>query len=206
MLFCSGDGIADVPQITDALVVNHFEVADGGEATRTPVDHVASAINQTVAVEAQESFEHRAIERRLQSETLARPIAGCAEANHLFLDHAAAFRFPFPDAALEFFGPRSWRLMPSLASMRSTTNCVAIPAWSMPGSHSVRSPRMRCQRTSVSICVCSSMWPMCIEPVTLGGGRAMEKVRPLPSPEFSARNNFSSNQVLAQRCSISCGS
>src|ERR1700693_2073513 len=102
MLFCSGDGIADVPQIADALVVNHFEVADGGKATRTPVDHVASAINQTLAVEAQESFEHRAIERRLQSETLARPIARCAEANHLFLDHAAAFRFPFPDAALKF--------------------------------------------------------------------------------------------------------
>ena len=33
--------------------------------------------------------------------------------------------------------PRSCRLRPSLASSRSTTFWVAIPAWSMPGSHSV---------------------------------------------------------------------
>ena len=33
--------------------------------------------------------------------------------------------------------PRSWRLRPSLASSRSTTFWVAMPAWSMPGSQSV---------------------------------------------------------------------
>ena len=90
-------------KISDALVVNNFEIADGGQAARAPVDHVTSAINQAIAIEAQESFEHGAIERRLESKTLARPIARSAQANHLFLDHAAAFRFPFPNAALEFF-------------------------------------------------------------------------------------------------------
>ncbi len=33
--------------------------------------------------------------------------------------------------------PRSWRDVLSLASSRSTTFCVAMPAWSMPGCQSV---------------------------------------------------------------------
>ncbi len=86
-----------------ALVVDDFEIADGGLAARAPVDHVAAAVNQAFAIEAQESFEHGAIERGLERESLARPIAGSAEADHLLLDYAAAFRFPLPDAALEFF-------------------------------------------------------------------------------------------------------
>ena len=39
--------------------------------------------------------------------------------------------------------PRSWRLMPASCSWRSTTICVAMPAWSVPGTHSVLKPRMR---------------------------------------------------------------
>src|SRR5712691_6163465 len=37
---------------------------------------------------------------------------------------------------------------------------------------------MRCQRVAASIMVCSSMWPMCSDPVTLGGGMTMEKRAP----------------------------
>jgi hypothetical protein len=61
--------------------------------------------------------------------------------------------------------------------LRSTTICVAMPAWSVPGSHRVLSPNMRCQRMVTSISVCSSMWPMCNEPVTLGGGMTSENTR-----------------------------
>jgi len=39
--------------------------------------------------------------------------------------------------------PRSKRVLPSLASSFSTTFCVAMPAWSVPGTHSVLKPRMR---------------------------------------------------------------
>ena len=39
--------------------------------------------------------------------------------------------------------PKSRREMPSLASSRSTTIWVAMPAWSMPGCHSTSRPRMR---------------------------------------------------------------
>src|SRR5215472_4028107 len=67
--------------------------------------------------------------------------------------------------------------MPCSARLRATTICVAMPAWSVPGSHSVLSPVMRCQRMVTSISVCSSMWPMCREPVTLGGGMTRAKTR-----------------------------
>ena len=45
--------------------------------------------------------------------------------------------------AVKFLRPRSWRLMPFSWSWRSTTICVAMPAWSVPGTHSVFSPCMR---------------------------------------------------------------
>ena len=42
-----------------------------------------------------------------------------------------------------FSRPRSARLSPSSSSWRSTTICVAIPAWSVPGCQSASRPRMR---------------------------------------------------------------
>ena len=45
--------------------------------------------------------------------------------------------------ATKFLRPRSWRLTPLSCSWRSTTICVAMPAWSVPGTHSVLKPRMR---------------------------------------------------------------
>ena len=83
--------------------------------------------------------------------------------------------------------PRPWRrrprgraragpgCCPEAASWRSTTICVAMPAWSVPGCHSTASPRMRWNRISVSWMVWSSAWPMCRLPVTLGGGSTMQK-------------------------------
>src|SRR5450432_2046760 len=63
---------------------------------------------------------------------------------------------------------------------------------------------MRCQRVRISISVCSSMCPMCSEPVTLGGGITMENTG--PGAFTSARNSCSLTQNSAQRGSINCGS
>ena len=91
-----------MPEFAGALHMNDFQVADGCLATRAPVDNIAAAIDQPFAIEPQESFNHGAIERRLESETFPRPIAGSAQANHLLLDRASAFGLPLPDAPLEF--------------------------------------------------------------------------------------------------------
>ena len=82
-----------------------FEIAEGGQAARAPVDHVAPAIDQLLVVEPQEGFQHGAVERRLQRKALARPVAGSAQADHLVLDGAAAVGFPLPDAPLKLFPP-----------------------------------------------------------------------------------------------------
>ena len=71
--------------------------------------------------------------------------------------------------------PISRRLMlPVRASSRSTTICVAIPAWSSPGCQSTSKPRIRCQRARMSISVWLKAWPMCRLPVTFGGGSRMQ--------------------------------
>jgi hypothetical protein len=48
--------------------------------------------------------------------------------------------------------------------------CVAMPAWSVPGSQSASRPFMRAQRTSTSWTVLFSPCPTCRMAVTLGGG------------------------------------
>ncbi len=64
----------------------------------------------------------------------------------------------------------SWRSI----SCRSTTICVAMPAWSVPGCQSTSRPRMRSNRASTSCSVLLSAWPICSEPVTFGGGITMQ--------------------------------
>ena len=71
--------------------------------------------------------------------------------------------------------PSSWRSTPSLRSSFSTTDWVAIPAWSVPMIHFTRRPSIRCLRTSVSWIVLLSPCPMWSDPVTFGGGIAIEK-------------------------------
>ena len=69
--------------------------------------------------------------------------------------------------------PRSKRVLPSAASRFSTTFCVAMPAWSVPGSHSAARPRIRSKRISTSWITLFSACPTCRTSVTLGGGMTM---------------------------------
>ena len=79
-----------------------------------------------------------------------------------------------------------------------------MPAWSVPGKYKVLYPIIRCQRVRMSISVCSSMCPMCSEPVTFGGGMTIENTG--PGAFASALYNSSFTQYSAQRGSICCGS
>ena len=51
--------------------------------------------------------------------------------------------FHFQTRSMNASRPRSWRVRPSALIWRSTTIWVAMPAWSLPGCHSVCRPRMR---------------------------------------------------------------
>ncbi len=72
---------------------------------------------------------------------------------------------------------------------RSTTICVAMPAWSVPGCHSTSRPRIRSKRMRMSWMVLSSAWPRCSDPVTFGGGMTMVNglaPGPAPAPALNA--------------------
>ena len=64
-----------------------------------------------------------------------------------------------------------------------TLTCVAIPAWSQPGTHRVVLPVIRCLRTTASSIALVNACPMCRTPVTLGGGMMIVKL-PLGSEEY----------------------
>ncbi len=91
---------------------------------------------------------------RLQSQRRAQPA-------ELGGDGAARIGLPFPDPGQELLAvqqllvgvrlrlrPRPRRPMPSCSRLRTTTICVAMPAWSVPGRHSTSSPFIRRQRIS----------------------------------------------------------
>ena len=105
--------------------------------------------------------------------------------------------------------PISARLIPWLSRLRSTTICVAMPAWSVPTTQSASLPCIRAWRVRTSCSVLSSAWPMCSEPVTLGGGmtivngsasaaRGGTAPRP-PNAHTSAASMAAGSKVLAVR-------
>ncbi len=84
------------------------------------------------------------------------------------------FSFHCHTRSRNFSRPTSWRDFCSRRiRSRSTSIWVAMPAWSMPGIHMALAPCMRRQRMRMSWMVPPRAWPMCSEPVTLGGGRVM---------------------------------
>ena len=59
-------------------------------------------------------------------------------------DGVAGLLLPLPDLRDEVLAAQVVaRLSLCSCSWRSTTICVAMPAWSVPGTHSVLKPRMR---------------------------------------------------------------
>ena len=92
------DGIADLPELALGILVHHFEVAQRGEAARTPVDDVGAAIDQSLFPEAHEGFAHGARELLVHGEELARPVDGVAKTLHLLEDVSAVLLLPLPDA------------------------------------------------------------------------------------------------------------
>ena len=97
--------IADVPQVPFHLDLLHFEVGDGGEQLRVPVDQPLVLVDEALLVELDEDLEHRAREALVHGEALARPVAGGAEPLELVDDGAAGFRLPGPDLLEEFLAP-----------------------------------------------------------------------------------------------------
>lgn len=93
--------IAEVPEIAVDLVLFDFEVGDRRQQLRVPVDEALVLVDQALLVERDEDFQDSGRQALVHGETLARPVAGGAEALQLVEDQAAGFLFPFPDPVNE---------------------------------------------------------------------------------------------------------
>ena len=142
--------VTDVPQMAVYLDLLHFKIGNGGQQLRVPVDQALVLVDEPGAIKLDEHLEHRARESLIHCELLARPVAGSTEPFELRGDRAAGFRLPGPDLFQKFFAPE--RAAPGSCrsiSWRSTTICVAMPAWSVPGCQSTSRPCMRSKRQNV---------------------------------------------------------
>ena len=97
----ANDGIAHEPEISLALLVNRFEVADSGLALRAPVHNIMSAVDESVFVQPHKDFHHHARQFGRKREPLARPITAFPDLPHLFGNGSAVLLLPLPDALLE---------------------------------------------------------------------------------------------------------
>ena len=171
------DRIADVPQRAAAPPGSPPRGRRSRSAASGPSSPAAgrdrSGPGDTASTNTSRTARGQAL---VHGEALARPVQRGAQPAQLPRDGAAGFRLPLPDALDERVAPQSpGGRLPCSASSRSTTICVAMPAWSVPGCHSASRPCMRRQRISVSCTVKVSAWPMCRLPVTFGGGIMMVK-------------------------------
>ena len=103
---CAENRVTNLPEVALLLLVDHFEVADGGLAARAPVDDVSAAIDEALTVKADESLADGHRQVLVHGEVFALPIDGSAQALHLVEDGAAVVALPLPDALDEFLAAK----------------------------------------------------------------------------------------------------
>ena len=99
------DRILEVPEVALHLGLLYFEIGNGGEQLRVPIDQPLVLVDQPGAVERDEDADHRLREPFVHGEALARPVAGRAQPFELVDDGAARLRLPGPDLFQELLAP-----------------------------------------------------------------------------------------------------
>ena len=95
---CHGDrAVTDRDQLALVVRMIDFNVRQGGEAARTPVDDALGPIDQAVVVEPLEDGADRTRRAGVHREALTRPVDAVAEPAHLGEDPAAVLGLPLPD-------------------------------------------------------------------------------------------------------------
>ena len=97
--------VADRGQVSGYGLVRALEVRKHGGAARAPVHQPFAAVDEAFVIEADERLAHGAGQARIHGETLAGPVAGCAERLELLEDACARLGLPFPNAVDEGLAP-----------------------------------------------------------------------------------------------------
>ena len=166
--------VAQVPQVTVDVLVLDLDVGQRRRAARAPVDDALALVDQPGLEPVHEHLADGDLVLRVHGEALVVVVAAAAHRLELADDRPAVLAAPVPARLDERLAPHVVAREPSAASFCSTLFCVAMPAWSVPTTHTVGRPAMRERRTTTSWIVLLSAWPMWSEPVTLGGGMTTE--------------------------------
>ncbi len=98
--------VADRPQRALHLAAFHLQVGDRGLELGVPVHQPAVAVDQPLAVQADEHFSYGVGQPSIHGEPLARPVERGAEPAQLPGDRAARLRLPRPHPADELLAPQ----------------------------------------------------------------------------------------------------
>ena len=202
--------IANLVQLARNFLVLDFKIGNRRPAPRTPVHDVLAAINQPFFIQPDENLAHRARKILVHGEVFAVPVHRRAQPLHLVENGAAVMLLPLPHPLDEFFASQIAALL-AFAGQLALDHHLRGDAGMVGARQPQRekSPRMRCQRMMMSICVWLSMCPMCSRPVTFGGGSSRVNTWADVSPSGrrgGREKSFSLTQYSAQRVSIAPGS
>ena len=115
----------------------YLSIRNRGLADRTPVDDAAALVDQALIVELAERLAHGLGAALVHREAGAGPVTARAHLLLLLDDAVTVFILPLPDPLQELLPAQ---VIASLALLDTqlfpTLIWVAIPAWSLPGSHS----------------------------------------------------------------------
>src|SRR4029078_7338565 len=80
--------IAQVPEVSAGLDLDHLEIGNGGEQLRVPVDQPFVLVDEPLTMKFYKNFKNGPRQALIHREALARPVARCAKALQLVDDGA----------------------------------------------------------------------------------------------------------------------
>src|SRR6202011_707298 len=98
--------ITNIIKLTFLRLRNHFLVRNRGLGSRVPVNHPATAVNQTFLIKVDKNALDRRHVATIKSVTLTRPVTRTTQSLQLFDDDAAVFILPFKHALEKFFATK----------------------------------------------------------------------------------------------------
>ena len=101
----AGNGVANMPEMPLLLLVDDFEIGNRGLATRTPVDEIFPAKDQTFLIQAHECFAYGPGKIWVHRKMLARPVTARADTLQLPDDRATVLLLPGPNVFEELLAP-----------------------------------------------------------------------------------------------------
>src|SRR4029077_15728199 len=99
------DLIALEPELAFGLHLNDFEIGNGGQQLRVPVDQPLVLVDEPFAMKFYKNFKNGPRQPLVHGKAFARPVAGRTKTFELVDDGAAALGLPFPYALEEGFAP-----------------------------------------------------------------------------------------------------